>query len=82
MGGALELAGAPHDALPGHAAEIDLPDSFAASAAVSREEMAATPSHVTLSRFLEQADLPAVRELNPHLPARNRMLAVPAPGPD
>ena len=51
IGGALELAGAPHDALPGHAAEIDLPESFAASAAVSREEMAATPSQVYLIAF-------------------------------
>ena len=79
---ALELGQAPHGALPPHAAEIALPESAAASAAVSHVDMAATPSHVTLTRFLEAADLPSVPELNQHLPARNLVLAAPGPTDD
>ena len=82
MASALELGQAPHGALPPHAAEIALPESAAASAAVSHVDMAATPSHVTLTRFLEAADLPSVPELNQHLPARNLVLAAPGPTDD
>ena len=82
IGTTLALQQAPLEALPPVAAHVDLPVSLAAMEEVDRAQMEARPPHVTLNRFLDEADRPMVRELNFHHPARNHMLAYPAPAPE
>ena len=77
IGATLNLQHAPPHAQPPAAAQVALPVSLAASEAVSRAQMAAADPHVTLNKFLMDADLPGPRRLHANMPARNLVLAHP-----
>ena len=74
MSGTLQLQNAPMDAQPPRAAQIDLPQSLAASAGANREQMAEQAPHVIVNRYLMEEDRATPRRLQGDLPARNVML--------